>query len=371
MLCCTFTHSFTCFSVNGRDTRGSLDETSILSLRKELGEVRNKVNSIIDTLDIAGADHGPFDDKSQKPVEGIHECIFKWSLKHFSLSLSLSDVQFVQNPPKTIPTEEISVFDPLNPSNSVTTTSTPQLYTETTSTVPTQPTVAAVTTTTSSSSSTSHLFQGQTGSEFIDQTQSQITQDQVKTQQTGQTAIPQTSQQSGVSPPTAPPPSTSPKPPQQSAYSGYPPNQTSAYQGNYQTGQANYPTSQTSYQPPSQPGYQSSQTGQVSYQTPQTGYSSPYGSSYPGQSTAPTPVAPTGSTPYPSSSTSNPAPYAPTSYQSGSYNPPAPVATGYSQPQYPGAQNPSMGPHSFPQPAGGTGKGGVTAYGRSPYRVGY
>ncbi len=274
-------------------------------------------------------------------------------------------------PVKPVSTETISIFDPFKSSSVAITTSSSANITETTSVLPVQQTIMATTTNPdTSSSNTSHLFHGQSDSNFIDQTQPIAQQ---PAQQTGQTGVPQTGQQlQSQANPTAPPSSASPKPPptQQTGYSNYP---GTTYQGggsSYATGQANFPSSQQSSYQSSQTGYPGSQTGQMNYQqSPQTNYSGGgYGPSYPNQPSVPTPpVAPSSSsTHYPPP---NPGTYPPSSYSSTNYVPPP---NGYTQPpgQYGAGQNPPTGPTSYPM--GGAGRGGrVNAYGQTPYKVGY
>ena len=233
-------------------------------------------------------------------------------------------------PQKLISTEAVSMFDPLKPVDTITTTASSNIPIVTTSS-------STQFSNDGSTSTTAHLFQGQTGTQFLEHTQTQnlTPNDQFQNPpSTGQMNPPPNAPPITTTnaPPTAPPPSSSPKPPSHQTYSGYP---------SSQTGQTGYTG-----------GYQQPQYNQPSAPVPQ-----------------PT-TAPTGPyQQYPPSSNPNPAPYPPTSHpQTGpgtSYNQP-----GFGQPSQVRPQGPnySYGPQGQP-PAG---RGGYNYPNRpSPYRVGY
>lgn len=259
-------------------------------MRRELADVRNKVNSLVDSFDAMQMNlnqaHGPLDSLSASTATTV------------APTQAMEGVPFI-----TAVTEGISAFDPLKSRDHsmITTTVTTQL--------PVTSTISQVNATSTASGSTSHLFSGQNGGSFLDSTgttqpqpppQLQVPQTQLQPQPQVQipqaaTQIPQATPGQFVQQPTAPPPASTPQP---SSYSTYPPQSTSqqtGYPGSsapsqypYQ-GQSQYPTSTGNQYPPQQPQANTSynpygpgapyQPPTGSYQPPQGGRGYPTGPS--------------------------------------------------------------------------------------------
>ena len=58
--------------MNGQDSKTLLDPSQVSTLRKELGDVRDKVNALVDVLDTGALNLGVVDGGPtfNKPVEG-------------------------------------------------------------------------------------------------------------------------------------------------------------------------------------------------------------------------------------------------------------------------------------------------------------
>ena len=237
-------------------------------IRRELADVRNKVNSLVDSFDAmqmtSNQVHGPLDSLSASTATTV------------APTQAMEGVPFI-----TAVTEGISAFDPLKSSgdhSTITTTVTTQL--------PVTSTISQVNATTSASGSTSHLFLGQNGGSFLDSTgttqpppppQVQVPQSQPQPQPQSQpqpqVQVPQAAPGQFAQQPTAPPPTSTPQP---APYSTYPQtSQQTGYPGSSAAGQYSYP---------SQSQYPASTGNQYPPQQPQTNTSySPYGPGAPYQ----------------------------------------------------------------------------------------
>ena len=213
--------------VNGRDI-GYGPLVNAKGIRKELTEVRDRVNSLVDSLDTLHFNESQF---SVQPSNDV----------------PVNTTQANINNMTTAVTEAISAFDPLKPSTDYST-----ITTTVTTPLPVTSTISQVTATSSASGSASHLFSGQNGgSSFLDNTattqpppppQMQVPQAQPQPQTQappqGQGNMGQYAQQ-----PTAPPPSSTPQP---NAYSYPPSSQQPGYPGS--SGAGTYPGSFPQYQ---------------------------------------------------------------------------------------------------------------------------